>query len=84
MVALSFGLLWIHLKGFVAQTYLLVAIILWALEVRNAPSPRLKWFGILGIAYICRSGSRALSSSCIATVVEDVQPLPLKLCQEMH
>lgn len=33
MVAVGFGLLWIHLNGLVAQTYLLVAVIFWGLEV---------------------------------------------------
>lgn len=33
MIAVGFGLLWIHLSGLVAQTYLLVAVIFWGLEV---------------------------------------------------
>ncbi|KNG86497.1 ferric-chelate reductase [Aspergillus nomiae NRRL 13137] len=32
MAALSMGFLWVHLNGLPAQTYLLVAIIFWALE----------------------------------------------------
>ena len=32
MVAVSFGFLWVHLDGLVAQSYLLAAVILWALE----------------------------------------------------
>ncbi|BDD57037.1 hypothetical protein MAP00_002441 [Monascus purpureus] len=32
MIAVGFGLLWIHLSGLVAQTYLLVAVIFWGLE----------------------------------------------------
>ena len=31
----AFALLWIHLDGLVAQAYLLVAIIFWALEVSS-------------------------------------------------
>ncbi|PLN80054.1 putative ferric-chelate reductase [Aspergillus taichungensis] len=32
MVAVSFGFLWVHLDGLVAKSYLLAAVILWALE----------------------------------------------------
>ncbi|KAJ5611402.1 hypothetical protein N7510_008121 [Penicillium lagena] len=32
ITAVSFGFLWVHLDGFIDQAYLLVAIILWALE----------------------------------------------------
>ncbi|KAE8350198.1 ferric reductase NAD binding domain-containing protein [Aspergillus coremiiformis] len=32
MAAVSFGFLWVHLNGLPAQTYLLVAVIFWALE----------------------------------------------------
>lgn len=32
IAAISFGFLWVHLNGLAAQTYLLAAIILWALE----------------------------------------------------
>ncbi|KAJ5692798.1 hypothetical protein N7462_002221 [Penicillium macrosclerotiorum] len=32
IAALSFGFLWVHLNGMIAQTYLMAAIILWALE----------------------------------------------------
>jgi hypothetical protein len=40
MAIVSMAGLWIHLNGFPAQTYLLVAIIFWGLEVghRNACS----------------------------------------------
>lgn len=34
LAAVSFGFLWVHLNKRVSQTYLLAAIILWALEVR--------------------------------------------------
>lgn len=33
LAAACFGFLWVHLNGLAAQTYLLAAIILWALEV---------------------------------------------------
>lgn len=68
MVVVGFALLWIHLKGLVAQAYLLAAIILWALEVCN-PSTQ--------VSYLAnRISSEEHASRYSYTVTSEESPPP--------
>lgn len=38
IAVVCFGFLWVHVDGMIAQNYLVVAIVFWALEVSTRPS----------------------------------------------
>ena len=43
IAAVSLGFLWVHLDGMISQNYLLIAIVLWALEVSPLVWKQLKY-----------------------------------------